>query len=56
MEDLLLKDSALEKPTMLRINKQKEILKLCDAKREILNEIEFRSFWKDINEVLQSSI
>ena len=54
MEQLLIKDPTLQKPKELNLIKQKEILALCNPKREIIDEKEFRKFWIDIKEVLQS--
>ena len=56
IEDLLLKDPALEKPKKLIINKQKEILALCNPRREIVDEKDFRNFWIEIKQVLQSQL
>jgi hypothetical protein len=54
IEQLLLKDPELMKPKQLDIIKQKDILALCNPRREMNDEKEFRSFWIEIKEVLQS--
>ena len=56
IEDLLLKDPKLDKPKKINIHKQIEILALCNPRREIVDEKDFRNFWIEIIEVLQSQI
>ena len=56
IEVLLLKDPKLDKPKKINIHKQKEILALCNPRREIVDEKDFRNFWIEIKEVLQSQI
>jgi hypothetical protein len=53
-EELLIKDPTLDKPKIVNIHKQKEILALCNPKREIVVEKEFHNFWVEIKETLQS--
>jgi hypothetical protein len=54
IEELLIKDPTLDKPKIVHIHKQKEILALCNPKRETVDEKEFRNFWVEIKETLQS--
>ena len=56
IEDLLLQDPSLEKPKNLINDKQKEIIAPCNPRREMVDEKDFRNFWIEIKQVLQSQI
>ena len=56
IDQLLIKDPTLRIPRELNIVKQKEILALCDPRKEIVDEKEFRNFWIKIREVLQPQV
>lgn len=56
IEQLLIKDPALAKPKQLDVIKQIDIFALCKPRRKMNDEKEFRSFWIEIREVLQSQV